>query len=293
MFCPKCGTENEDGAAFCASCGEALEAASVETAATESQPAGEDTATAAQSSAGEFNASYAAETEDNTSGNKNFKPVIAVVAVVVVVFILGKLLFGSSYKDPIDGLVKNLNKQETKLEKYTTAFLPKFAQDAYDDVMAVAKKTDEGEDMMDELDDMLEDQLFSSIEDQYGDYKISYEIKDKEKLDKDELEDIADAYDDLRDYLDDYDDDAIEDAADEMDLSKSDTKKLQKAVSSLDDGLKNIKVSKGYAVEIKVKIKGDDDSDTETLEFNVVKVNGKWIIDITSSGILSYLYYYM
>ena len=79
------------------------------------------------------------------------------------------------------------------------------------------------------------------LEDEYGDdIKVSYKIKDKEKIDKDDLEDLED---DIKDTYD-----------------------------------EKVKVSKGYELKIEMKIKGDDDKEKDTTKIKVYKIDGDWCL---------------
>lgn len=313
MLCPKCGAQNDDDAVFCAGCGEKIEntaSESVESTAAENTGSVEESAAAVEAvsaeamgteqaqTGGDYSSSYVAadpvvETEEKKSGANKYIPVVIGVAALIVIVLLAKSLFGAGYKTPIKTLCKNINKQETNLDKYADVVLPKFAMDAYKDAMKVVKNSDGGEDALESISDSLED-AYDNWEDDYGDnWKVSYEISKKTKLDKDELEDIQDAYSDMRDYLDYIDEDAIDDMVDSDYISSSDGKKLEKCIEKLDKGLKGIKVSKGYKVKARLKIKGKDDDDKETMEFYVIKADGKWVIDITNGGSTSSLYGYL
>lgn len=219
------------------------------------------------------------------------KAVLGLVAAVVVVIALGALmvlsLSGGGYKKPLDKICKAINKQETDINKLATMLLPDFAGDAYKDVMAVLKDNDDVEDAFKDVEDSVED-LYDMLEDELGkDVKVSYEIKKKEKMDKDDLEDIEDTihdmyddfFEDLVDEIDDMDSDDWEDMADELDISVSKAKKLGKTIKGFGKELEKAKVTSGYTLKVKVKLKGDDDSVSETFEFNMIKVNGDWMID--------------
>lgn len=156
-FCMQCGAQIDDNAEICSSCGSA-----------QANSTNGDTTTALNSS------------------KKSNVPIIAAVAVVVVVLLLIlKVLFGGSYKDPIDNMCKAM---ETGKGKYLYKCMPKaLIEEEYDDM----KKSE----IIDELDDSAE-MLQEYLEDEYGDdVKISYKVLDKEKVDKDDLEDIEDDYD--------------------------------------------------------------------------------------------------
>lgn len=75
----------------------------------------------------------------------------------------------------------------------------------------------------------------------YGDdYKVSYEVVDKEKLDEDTLELFADALED------------------EYDIEFS--------------------VTEGYEVELEMTIEGSEDEDSDEATFYVLKIDGDWYV---------------
>ena len=100
-----------------------------------------------------------------------------------------------------------------------------------------------------------------------------------EYLDKDELEDIQDNYRDLGSLLS-----AAKTAIKENDdLSDKEADKLKKIIGKLSDDLEEVKVTKGYEIDVKIKIKGKEDDDESELEdIKVIKVNGEWMIDYMS-----------
>ncbi|MBR6338315.1 MAG: hypothetical protein IKR76_11395 [Ruminococcus sp.] len=90
--------------------------------------------------------------------------------------------------------------------------------------------------------DKLAESLNKMAEDKFGEnVRITYKIKDKDKLDDDDLENYSD--------------------------------RLQ---SRCDDD--DIEVTEGYKIKVKAKIKGDDDEEEETETFYVGKVDGKWVV---------------
>ena len=220
----------------------------------------------------------------------SIKAVIVLVAAVAAVLLLGVLLIaslGGGYKKPLDKICKTINKQEKDIDKLVSVFLPDFAGDAYADLMKIMRDNDEVADAYDEMEDSI-DEIYASLEDEFGDdVKISYEIKKKEKMDKDDLEDIEETIHDIYDgYLesvvdeiDDMDSSDWEDKADELDVTEGKAKKAGKVVKNFAKDLEKAKVSSGYTLKVKIKIAGDDNDISETFEFNVIKVNGDWMID--------------
>ena len=168
---------------------------------------------------------------DGVTKKKSFIPLIAaVVVVLLVVIVIFNLLFSGGYKQPVDNMIKAI---ETGKGKYLYKTMPDFLIEyRYDD----EKKSE----IIDDLDDSLE-YVVEMLEDEYGDdIKVSYKIKDKEKIDKDDLEDLED---DIKDTYD-----------------------------------EKVKVSKGYELKIEMKIKGDDDKEKDTTKIKVYKIDGNWCL---------------
>lgn len=201
-FCMQCGKEIEDSADICTFCG------------------------AAQGGGVTYGGT---DTVKNT--NKAVAVIIAAAAVILVILIvLVNLLFGGGYKKPVDNMVKAM---ETGKGKYLYKAMPEFLIEyQYED----EKKSD----IYDDLDESME-LITGMLEEEYGDdIKISYKIKDKDKIDKDDLEDLEDS---------------IKDKYDEK-----------------------VRVSKGYELKVKMKIKGDDDKDEDTTTIKVYKIEGDWCL---------------
>lgn len=203
-FCMQCGSQIDDNAEICSSCG------------------------AAQS-----NVTTGNEAGGATAVKKSSKaPLIAAVAVIVVVILLiFKALFGGNYKDPIDNMFKAM---ETGKGKYLYKALPSAAFDSeeFEDM----KKSE----IIEEFDEMAE-YISESLEDAVGkNPKIKVKYLDKEKIDKDDLEEMEDDYKESTDQ--------------------------------------KIKVSKGYEVEIEVTIKGKDEKESTEMTLEVYKVDGDWCV---------------
>lgn len=170
--------------------------------------------------------SAAAEEGKTKSGNGKFIAII--VAIVVIILIVLKLIFGTAaYEKPLKNFFDGIeDKDGGKIEE---AF-PEF----YGDKMTKLYDFDD-----------LADTLYNHLEDEYGkNIKISYKVKDKEKIDKDDLEDIEEE---------------IKDTYDEK-----------------------VKVSKGYELELEIKVKGKKDKDKNKSEIEVYKIDGDWYLMSTS-----------
>lgn len=164
----------------------------------------------------------------------------AVVALLVVVIIIISSLTASSYKDAIDLMVDvSLNGKIEKLEKLA----PKEFWEYYEEESDITVK-----EMIEEYkDENVYESMMEELEKDYGkNIKVSYKIKEKEKLEKDELDEIKDG---LKENY----------------------------------GIAKKSVKTGYEVEVELTIKGKDDKDSQTNTINVVKIGKGWYI-VSSSG---------
>lgn len=145
-----------------------------------------------------------------------------IVAVIAIIITIIALIIGNAWKSPIDKIMKGIKKSDT--EMILSAF-PDFVVDEFEDYLGVEDMKKWGE----------------ALEDKYGkNYKISYKVIEKDKIQKDDLQ------------------------------------KLEKAINNCDAVDKNVKISAGYRARIKVTVKGKDDSDSETGTWYLYKIDGKW-----------------
>lgn len=321
MFCANCGNTVDEGATFCGKCGMAVQPADVNqgqaaAANADGQPvsqaaAGENVRTMGTTAEG--NMQQSAMPEPGQTGTQNYsagaggvyradgaaapadggKPekkktgliigMAAAAAVIVILILLVSSLLGGSYKTPLDKAVSLVNKKETNLDAYASAILPKFAKKAYQNGMGILAEYDEFEDMLDMVKDSFE-YIFDEAEYEVGsNWKYSYKITSKERMDEEELKYVKKNYKDLRDDLKDmdsyidkdgyyYDDLKDEIGADNM-------KKLQKLVQDLETDLRKIKITDGYYLEGELTLKGSDDKEVTDFNIRVIKINGKWTFD--------------
>lgn len=320
MFCSKCGKEISDDVKFCNFCGQPtgkdgseqssqsnengtdVVGKAKEMAEAASEKAKEAAKAVAENqtinAAGEKAKAMAGAASDMAKENYNklddkkkniIKIAGVVVALLLVVILVKACVGGGSYDKPFKSMQKLMNKQSKDVDKYVDALTPKFVSKAYKDALKVLKKSDykdDIEDMYDDVEDKLKD-TFDNLEDEFGkNVKFTYKITDKDKLDKDDLKDIQEAYQDLGSMLS----AAKASIKESDDLSDKEAEKLKKIVGNLSDDLEKVKVTKGYEIDVKIKIKGkDDDDETELEDIKVIKVNGEWMIDYMSIPGLSSL----
>lgn len=258
-FCEKCGKElGPDGKCDCQE--------------TQKQEAPQDSAVP-QNSAG-------------AAPNKKLNPIyiIAAAAAVVLVIIIIAVAGSSSYKTPVKGLVKLINKQSTDVFAYQEFIADPISSDFSQAVYKIVKKN---EDVKEQFEDIRED--IKDFFDDIDGFKISScDFVKAEKMKSKDLRAIqsdrfdSDAYEDLIEDLEDTlkDKGELEDLADERDISVSDARKLVKEAQKTYKALGKAKVKDGYEVTLRFYGKYDGDSDkTEKIEnIRIIKVNGSWYI---------------
>ncbi len=281
-FCENCGKELADGEQCTCTTSEAAAQAPVAEAA----PVG---------------AVPVAKEEKPNNNNKIIIGVIAAVAAVLVVLLLVVVVFvggSKSYMKPVEDYMKAVNKKETDPIKLYSTVMPDFSAGLYADLNKKFKVSDDYKDMYDEAIETMEDN-YDECEDEYGKIKLSFESKKASKMDKDDLEDIQeyldDYYDDtIEDQIDELedmleDDDEIEDGADELDITEAEMKAIVKSYIKYLKSYEKMKVSAGYEVKGKFIVKaGKDEYKTETVEFQVVKINGDWVYWGITDGSMSF-----
>ena len=167
------------------------------------------------------------------SGNaKNVGIIAGAVAVIGIVIAILFAIFGKGYLKPMDNYFKGLEK--AKADTFVKAF---------PDFMNMSDSIDD-----DDLEDRLDD-----LEDTYGEnVKISYKVKKKEKVKKDDLSTV-------QEYIEEYYDEEV-------------------------------KVSAGYELKLAVTYKGKKKDKTSTDKYYVYKINGKWsYFNVSPSTAKSYL----
>ena len=219
------------------------------------------------------------------------KTVLIAAAAAVLVLVIGvPLLVGAltnTYKTPLNLTVSYMNnkKASAKIDGVVD-LLNGLCESEAKALLKVVKKTDAYEDIEAELIESFEDQI-EDMEDEYGkNYKYSYKVESKDKLEKedlrefrDQLKSLKEQLDELVDEADDFDSDDWEDLADDLGMTKAEAKKLVAALEDVCKELKTIKVTAGYEVEIVMSLNGSelDEPEEEEMEIKVYKVNGRWV----------------
>ena len=209
----------------------------------------------------------------NNNTNNDKKTLFIGIGVVAVAAVVGisSLLSGGGYKKAIKESIKLINEK-------TEGDLP---YQEYTQIKEMREYNALSMEIFDKDDEQWENYI-EQLEDEFGDdYKIKYEISKAEKLDEDDLDDLADDLEDSYDAYVDMEDsimDSIDYLCDEDDVSSKDQKKLEKEHEKLIEAYEDVKVKEAYEVTLKCTIEGEDDEDDFKIKDLVIaKVNGEWI----------------
>lgn len=326
LFCPSCGkelSEEQSNAKFCAYCGKPLaeETVAEQTVAQEStqnteaekqseidteaikeklNEAKDKTLEAADKAKDKTlemadKAVEKAKTIPALAGifekvDKKFHPLLIAAPIAIVLLILVFIVGGAmsdSCMDPINDYIKLVNHKETDSMKYFYSLSPDHRNSLAKDLLKKCSKSEEFKDRIEKSQDNL-DELFDDLDDEFKSWKLGFNVKEKAKVAKDDLDDYSDiiksaykdSYDKLIDQYEDVldDDDKLEDFADELDVSEKEAKEILKAYVKYYKSFKDAKVTEAYEIKGQFTIKADKDSwKSDTVKITVVKVNGDWV----------------
>lgn len=208
----------------------------------------------------------------------------AAAAVVVLLVIIIAIANSSSYKTPVKGLVKLINKQSTDVFAYQEFIFDPIRSDYTQTAYKIMKKNEEVkedfEDIKGDIKDFFDDIdgfKISSCDFVKAEPMKSSALRDiqRNSFDSDVYEDLLEEFEDK--YLDKAD---FEELAEKLDISVSDAKKLVNEAKKVFKAYGKVKVSDGYEVTLRIYGKYDGDSDkTEKIEgIRIIKVNGTWYV---------------
>ena len=221
------------------------------------------------------------------------KKVWIAIAAVLTILIVGTFAISyltNNYETPLKLVEDFLNDRTHKDPiKDMTKLLNGLCVDEVNAIIKVLEKSEQYEDFEDRGKEQFE-LIVENFEEQFGDdYKFSYKIEEKEKLDKDDCDDYEDKIKDVAKLFnqalkefDDYDSDDWKEMADQLGTSRADAKKLVEKMRDLQKELKNVKVSAGYELVLNFMISGNqlDETNEQELSICVYKINGRWFLDI-------------
>lgn len=227
----------------------------------------------------------------------------ALVAIILVVILLVNV-FGSSYQTPIKKLIGALNSKSIEADDYYACY-PKVIGKLYEDALSTTKdglklmgnetllkmidEYDYGQAMNEEYDD-FEKKVGKNL-------KFSYDIVEKKPLEATTLATVANKYRTIAINLK-----AKSDALTAGDSSTKNTlvaagakakdanAYCEKVAAVINNTYKSFAeidekaITDGYDVSLRVTYKGDQDEDFYMQDVRVLKINGKWVFDMTYSS---------
>lgn len=252
MHCTKCGAELNPNAKFCTTCGTFVEnATTAAPAAAPSEqyaPPAQPEAPVAQPAKTESAKIDVNDVKDqlvktaspiinvikNIWANKKIRlGIIIGVALILVIGIAGRVMDSTGYKSALNNYVAVMNGNAKKIEKLMPKEYWEYMEEENDQEL---------DDIIDDFDDEYED-LVENWEDEYGkNLKVSYEIEESEKMDKDDVEDMAEALEEKYSFIDEKD------------------------------------VKQAYEVEIELTVKGKKDDNSQDMDVLCVKIGSGWYL---------------
>lgn len=226
-----------------------------------------------------------------------------VLGLLLCWLLIGKPLIFGNYKTPIKQSVNYVNDKDFDMEERFVNMYNGLGKSELKKIYKIISSSENFKDFEDAQQDSWKD-FREGLEDEYGkDWKVDYDITDKDELDDDDLKDIKSDFKSAGKSLIatgkailDLDNDDLKELAEDMGLKKDDLKELADLLKELGQVLKDAEPKSGYEVDIDTTIKGDDDEDEDSFTAEVVKVGSRWIAlpnelsSIGSVSVMSYLY---
>ena len=135
MICRNCGQEIPEGSMFCQNCGQAANENSTDI--NNQQYSGQEYYQ--YNNEPYMNQEYSASNNNPTIVDR----ISLAIGVILVILFLKSCVFGSSYKTPLDDIIKIVNKKQTNIEKIADAVIPEILSDSYDEIIDILKSNKE------------------------------------------------------------------------------------------------------------------------------------------------------
>lgn len=220
---------------------------------------------------------------------RNFKPLIVYASIAACIIVIGILLaaflFRSSYETPIKEAVDILNDRSTELKDVYKFYKDGPEGDYMYEYRLLLEDMDKEISDREKAEETIEE-MYDDFSDIYGeDWEVTCEIKRARELKGSSLEEIEEYWDNMLDKFDDIVDN-FERLSDFGEISEEEYEKLVEFHYQWQDDLKEMEVTEGYKLKVKLTIEGEYDKRDETEEIIVFKLGGKWIVQ---SGFRSFV----
>lgn len=219
--------------------------------------------------------------------NRKILVTVGLIIVILIGAFIGINYATNNYMTPIRSAEKLENKKSVNMKSYLkTGFKNMGAKNA-GEIISILYESDDFVDMMEELEEAFEES-YESNQDNYGDdFKITYVVEDKIKLENSDLRDYQKKFRNYIKYLedeleecDDFSSNDWGDFADDMGLTRTQVKKFVSALSDMVDEIGRLEITDGYELDIVRTVTGNmlDEPEETNSTIRVVKVSGRWII---------------
>lgn len=217
-------------------------------------------------------------------------------AVIGALVIGAFFLFNSKggYMEPIDNFVAQVNKRNSDLTDMSYELLP---DSCVAEFKAYTEKLEKIDELWETYEEYMEDiqDSYDECDDEFGKWKLSFEVKDAEECSSKELKNItkqmeadAENMEETIELLEScLTDSAISQMADTYDVSESDIEEMYDSLFEFMEAMTKVSPDEAYKIEGKFVIEADDDTfETETLKIYVVSIDGDWVLQNIEGSLL-------
>ena len=209
---------------------------------------------------------------------------IALMLALLTICSVALCACGGGAKSAVEKAATIQAKEKVSLDDYIEAMTNGYLASEMKNLAKLASKIEDNEDIYKDFeDDWAKD--YEDLVDYYGKgIKASVKYDDEVDLRNKVLDNYQDTYrgygETLKGYVKAYnklDKNDIEDIADDLGLKKSDLESIIKYISSMAEDLRKCDVTDGYDFDITCTVKGADDDRENEATARTIKINGKWI----------------
>lgn len=217
-------------------------------------------------------------------------------AVIGALVIGAFFLFNSKggYMEPIDDFVAQVNKRNSDLIDMSCELLP---DSCVAEFKAYTEKLEKIDELWETYEEYMEDiqDSYDECDDEFGKWKLSFEVKDAEECSSKELKNItkqmeadAENMEETIEWLEScLTDSAISQMADTYDVSESDIEEMYDSLFEFMEAMTKVSPDEAYKIKGKFVIEADDDTfETETLKIYVVSIDGDWMLQNIEGSLL-------
>lgn len=211
--------------------------------------------------------------------------IICLVVAVLVGVIVGIGYATNNYMTPVRYAEKQENRKHLNAKKYMRESFEVLGTKKGKEIMKILCESDIYLDMMEDMEDAFEES-YEKRQDAYGDnFKIKYTVEEKVALEKadlrkyrNSLRSLIGSLQDQMDETEDFDSHDWGDFAEELDLSRTQAKKLVASFCDMLEDIGRIEPTRGYELDVLRTVTGSmlDEPEEDNFTVIVLKINGRW-----------------